>query len=333
MKPLKGADEGLEENLRSFFLQTHPDYELLFCVADWDDPAVPIVENLIRQFPLVSAKLLQGLAPEKLNPKVQNMLPAYAAARHDLLLISDSNTRVPSDYLEQMNRLMGEGVGAVSSIVAGRNARGLGAWLDAAYLNTAVARWMALANVFSHPCLSGKAMLLRRSVMRRFGGLKNLSRYIAEDYMAGQAVRHLGLTVDITQAPIDQHLGECSFTAFWRRHVRWGRIRRAQSPPGFFIEPFFNVWTSGLCGAFAVSALTGFSAPLFFGTHFTLWAAADAWVNHRLLGEWDVRHFLAWFARELLALPQWIHTALGQSVYWRGARIRLLEGGLVAETP
>ena len=93
-KPLKGIDEGLEENLRSFFRLDYPVYQLLFCVADGDDPAIPLVERLLQEYPDHDARLIVGCPIFGLNPKVESLAAMERHRKHDTILISDSNVQI-----------------------------------------------------------------------------------------------------------------------------------------------------------------------------------------------------------------------------------------------
>jgi ceramide glucosyltransferase len=329
LKPLKGCDGGLEQNLRSFFELDYPRFELLFSVADSHDPAVPVVERLIARYPEVPARLILGSVDVTPNPKVNNMMVSYEQAEHDCLLISDSNMRVTRDYLRRMVGHLTADVGVVTGAVAGRWAENLGGRLEACYLNTFYARWMQIADCFDLAYVLGKSMLFRRSVADRFGGLRHLGQYIAEDYMMGQAMRHLGLRVAVMVDPVAQYIGRYSLVTFWQRHLRWGRIRKSQVPWLFLLEPFQALWLSGICGAYAFHALWGVPWAASLAVHAALWATADLLLIRLLEGNLSGKTFGAYWARELLSLPLWAHTAIGNTINWRGSRLRVFYGGLL----
>ena len=100
-KPLKGLDEELEENLRSFFQLDYPVYQLLFGVADADDPAIEVVQKLLGEYPDHDAQLVVGCPAFGLNPKVENLAAMDRHRKHDVILISDSNVRVRPSYLRE----------------------------------------------------------------------------------------------------------------------------------------------------------------------------------------------------------------------------------------
>lgn len=329
LKPLKGVDDRLEQNLEGFFRLDYPDYELLFCVANAKDPACAVARRLIARFPRVRARLLIGETAVGPNPKVNNMLAAYEAAANDWVLVSDSNVRARPDYLKRLVAHLRPGVGMVTAVVAGQDAWGIGGQLEAVYLNTFYARGMNLAAGLGRVCVVGKSMLFQRSVAKRFGGLRTLGRYLAEDFMAGEAMQRLGLEVVIASDPVEQVIGEYSVESFWKRHLRWGRIRKRHSLTAFLLEPLTGALVSAAIGACALHALTGFAASSFLIIHLGFWSLCDI-IMMRELGvslRWSTP--IAWFLREMLALPLWLHIASGNTVDWRGHKLAIGAGGIL----
>ncbi len=332
LKPLKGVDAGSEENLESFFRLNYPDFELLFSVADANDPAAAVVRRMMARYPRVDARLIVGAIDIGPNPKVNNMVKSYEQSRNDFVLVSDSNVRVPADYVKRLVAHWGPDTGLVTALVAGRSPEGIGGLLEATFLNTFYARGMFMAWCVGRPSVIGKSMLFRKSEAARFGGIRALGRYLAEDYMAGEAFRYLGRKVVLAADAVHQHIGEHSIQAFWSRHIRWGRIRKAQAPLVFAIEPFLGSISSGLIGAWA--ALHAFETPpaAFLAAHLTVWSACDYFLLRKLGGKADYRWPLLWFLREFLSLPMWAHIASGNTVNWRGRRLRLMSGGVLEPT-
>jgi ceramide glucosyltransferase len=323
LKPLKGADPGLRENLETFFLLDYPEYELLFSVAEGTDPAVAVVNELRRKYPAVISRLLVGAEAVGLNPKVNNLTRSYRQASHDVILISDSNVRVAPDYLRRKVAELRPGVGVVTATVAGLAPEGWGGRLEAMYLNTFYARGLSLAFASGNPCVIGKSMMFRRSVAARFGGIRALGDYLAEDYALGEAMRKIGLTVALAAAPIDQHIGSYSFRAFWDRHLRWGRIRKAHAPGAFLLEPLFTPAFAGLFAGIAGGVLAGTLTV-------AAWAACDLALMARFSRRLDTWAPAAWLAREALSLPLWVAVASGNSVHWRGTTLQLAIGGKIS---
>ena len=342
LKPLKGADPSLRENLESFFLlDPVAPFELLFSVESKKDPAYAVAKELIDAHSQVEARIFisnetaDDFAHIGMNPKLKNLARSYEEAKYDLVLISDSNVRVDRDELDVLVSALTPKTGLVTSIVAGTHFKGLGGFLEAVFLNTFYARFMALSNRYAKPCVVGKSMLFRRSTAKRFGGLKILSQFLAEDFMAGESVHKLGLQVKVASRPVDQIIGRHSFGDFWKRHLRWGRIRKAHAPLAFCFEPFSNSAVISLIGACALHSLNEMSIGAVFAGSLTLWGALD-WIQFIRLSKCSLAQNLlfpiGWILRESLAIPLWLRILSGNGVDWRGNRLILARGGLLSET-
>ncbi len=331
LKPLCGMDSGLRQNLESFFRLSYPSYELIFSVAHSNDPAIKVVEHLQREYPHIHSWLVIGDVKAGPNPKVNNLIRSYELATHDLILISDSNVRVPVHYLTRLSEELAPGVGVVTSIVAGVAPHDFGGKLEAAYLNTFYARGMELAFATGNPCVVGKSMLFRKSVAASFGGIRALGCYLAEDYALGEEMRKLGLRVALTKEAIPQFLGDYSLGAFWKRHLRWGRIRKAHAPVAFVLEPLFSPLLSSLVAGFAFADGPGFwsFSMTFFLLNLSFWLACDLALMSRYSGKSELTAPFVWLARELLAFPLWLSVASGNTVNWRGRILTLRMGGMI----
>jgi ceramide glucosyltransferase len=232
---------------------------------------------------------------------------------------------VSNDYLSKKVALLKPGVGVVTAAVAGVNPEGWGARLEATYLNTFYTRGMNLAFATGNPCVVGKSMLFRRSDASRFGGIRALGDYLAEDYALGEQMRKLGLSVELMDSPIEQYIGQYSFRSFWDRHLRWGRIRKVHAPGAFLIEPLFSPLISSIAAGIALHGILGFILAASF------WGACDFLLMRKMLNRnrdlWWIP--LAWVLREFLALPLWMAVASGNSVQWRGSTLFLSYGGKI----
>lgn len=306
----------------------YPEYELLFTVGEAEDPAVKIVQELQRKYPSVSSELIVSETSDEVNPKINNLLDSYKKAKWDLLLISDSNIRVQPHYLRRLVPDFRGNVGIITGVVAGVSPRGLGGFLEASYLNTFFTRWMFVTKHLGVPSVVGKSMLFRKQTIERIGGIKTLGSYIAEDYMAGHAMRKLDLRIELMRSPVEQYIGIYSLKQFWKRHLRWGRIRKSIAPIAFLAEPLFFSSISGVAGAFALGNWFDITFLEAWGLHMIAWAIMDLSL-HSLSDRFSMQALGAWFVREALALPLWGSILFGHTVDWRGARYRLLQGGLV----
>ena len=235
LKPLKGADAGLEANLESFFRLAYPRFEVVLGVDDAGDPALAVARRVAAAHPDVPSRIVVDPRAVGLNPKVNNLANLLRHARHDVLLISDSNVRVRPGYLDDLvAHLARPGVGLVSSPFRAAAAEGAGGAIEALQLNTFVLGGVAAVQRFlGGVCVVGKSMLLRRATLDALGGFPFLARYLAEDQVCGEEVARRGLAVAMSGHVIDNVLGRLPLRAALRRHLRWARIRRRMSPAGY----------------------------------------------------------------------------------------------------
>jgi len=264
LKPLCGFDPGLEANLETFFTQDYPDYEIVFGVEDPADPAMDVARRVAARHPRVRASFVADPSAVGLNPKVNNLANMLPRARHETLLISDSNVAVTRDYLRVLvAHLEPPGTMLVSSLFRGAGARGLGGALEALQINAFVTGGVAAAHlVASVPCVVGKSMLLRRADLESIGGLRLLARYLAEDQVCGEEFARRGGRLAVCGAPIDNVLGTRSLAEFVDRHLRWCKIRARINAVAYATEPLLNPvflalvacaaapgWTTAACAA------------------------------------------------------------------------------------
>ena len=328
LKPLKGLDFEIEKNLKSFFELDYPDFEIQFSVADDDDPVIGVVNRLVKGHPNVRASLSIGCQRIGINPKINNIALTYEAARADWVLISDSNVRVPRNYLHNLTRAIGPDTGIVTSILSGQKESGLGGHLESIFLNTFYAKGMSLSYWLGLPCVVGKTMLFKKSVAQRFGGILILKDFLAEDYVAGSAMNLISKKVEVASVPVVQVVGTKSLDEFWSRHVRWGVIRKSHGPLLFFFEPLTFSTVQFLIGLLTFGN-SAFGAATFSLVHLTIWMGSDLIAVNALVGKVRVSDLGTWLLRELLALPIWVCAASTRNVKWRGRLYKVLPGGVL----
>jgi cellulose synthase/poly-beta-1,6-N-acetylglucosamine synthase-like glycosyltransferase len=160
IRPLCGIENFIEETLRSTFQLDYACYEIIFCVADADDPVIGIAERLIAAYPGIDARLLIGNSAVSANPKLNNLVKGWRAARHDWILMADSNVLMPRDHLQRMLSAWRDDTGLVCSPPVGAAPANFWAELECAFLNTYQARWQSFADGIGLGFAQGKAMLL-----------------------------------------------------------------------------------------------------------------------------------------------------------------------------
>jgi len=328
LKPLKGVDNGLEENLRSFLQLDYPSYEIIFAVANDKDPSLPLVEKLLTEHSSCDARLMIGEVVLGFNPKVNNLIEPYDRAKHDLILISDSNIRVDSDYLKNKVATLSENpkVGIVTAYVKGTSGEDLGGELEQLYLGTFYARWLNAACGAGLGFVLGKSMLFRRSLLNKAGGLRELSKYIAEDYEAGKAIERLGYKVGLMKKPITQFIGKNSVQGFVLRHQRWGTIQKAHHPLVFYAAPLQLPALASFLAYHAFPNDSVFAASL----SLVLWCMADLWLYSALGSKVTLATVEVWATKAFLTPLIWLRAALTNSVCWRGNLLTIGRRGVVS---
>lgn len=257
VRPLRGLEAFSEETLEATFCLDYPDYEILFCVQCANDPVIALVERLIAAHPLSKARLLVGDDYVSVNPKLNNCVKGWDAARHDTIVLADSNALPPRDYLQTLLAAFRDDTGLVISMPIGSRPDGFWAGVECAFLNTFLARWQYGSESIGLGFAQGKNMMWRRETLERAGGVRALAAEIAEDAASTKIVRAQGLKVRLVDMPFEQPLGVRTAREVYSRHVRWARLRRATFP-GFYALEFMNGSVCALvCGAYAAMQFEG----------------------------------------------------------------------------
>jgi len=321
-KPLKGHDEGLEENLRSFFRLDYPTFQLLFCVADANDPAIPVVQRLLAEFPGQDARLVIGCPAFGLNPKVESLAAMDRYRKHDTILISDSNVRCRPSYLRETTCYLAEpGVGLVTNLFVGVDEVQTGAVLENLELNGFIAGGVASASLLGITCVVGKSMLMPIRALEAAGGFAAVRNLLAEDQVIGMRVRNAGFSIRLSHHVIENVNSARGFRWFLNRHSRWFKIRRRLALPAFLIEPSGNLATIGL--VWALSGETHIAWGGLIGL-VGLGIVRDAVQTRRLRGSFPkLRHLLLSPAKDLFLLPVWFDALVNDRVQWRGNRFHV----------
>src|ERR1700734_2925651 len=193
VQPLCGVETFSRETLRSIFALDYPSYEIIFCLASGDDPITPLVRNAIAANPERPARLLVGDDRISVNPKLNNVVKGWKAARHGWIVMADSNVLMPSDYLTRLISHWRPDSGIVCSPPIGSRPENFAAQIECAFLNTYQARWQYAGECVGFGFAQGKTMLYRRDVIEAGGGIEALGAEIAEDAASTKLIRRQGL--------------------------------------------------------------------------------------------------------------------------------------------
>ena len=323
VRPVCGIENFGEATLRSGFELDYANYELNFCAATANDPVVPLVRQLIAEYPEVPAQLLVGNESISDNPKLNNVCKGWRAAAHDWLVMADSNVLMPRDYIQRLRAPWRPDTGLVASPPIGSRPDGFWAELECAFLNTHQARWQYVADSIGIGFAQGKSMLYRKSDVERAGGIRLLASEPAEDAATTKLVRAAGLRVRLVDAPFEQPLGHRGAREVWGRQRRWARLRTASFKQYYLLE----VLSGGAVPlALAVYVIAALGLPLISALlPVAIWYGAEAALCFCAGWHLGWRSPLAWMLRDLLLPLLWILGWLGTGVTWRGHHISTVE--------
>lgn len=317
LRPVRGLDPYDEATLSSGFKLDYPGYELIHCCADADDPAVGAIQRLMAEHPHVDARLLIGDDDVTSNPKLNNLIKGWREARHEWVVMADSNVLMPPDYLQRLLAGWRADTGLLCAPPIGCLPHGFWAEVECAFLNTYQARWQYAADTVGLGFAQGKTMLWRRALLERAGGIGALGAEIAEDAAATKVVRRSGRRVRLVDRPFGQPLGYRSAPQIWLRQVRWARLRRATFPACFVPEIASGSMMPFVAAAYAAHAsdvsVVGVTAALA-----ATWYACEALLARAAgwhLGFWSP---FAWLVRDVMLPILWGQAWLGNSFSWRG---------------
>jgi ceramide glucosyltransferase len=328
LKPLCGADDDLAANIASFATLPYlGEYEIVLGVRSPADPAWPIAEGAVRRWPH-RMRLVRQEREFGLNPKVNQLVGMARAARHELLVISDSNIRVPDGYLADVAaHLCRPGVACVTHPVGGAGQRTLGAFLDNVHLASTVATGMVAAGRLARrPLVVGKSMALWRRDLELLGGFESVANVLAEDHALGNRIRReLRGRVAVSSLPVWNIAVEKSVGHFFRRHLRWSVIHRtAISFPTYLAESLLNPIPLALIG-YVLHPTPAATTTL--AVCAVLKPTLDAVAFSRLRRElFSWRAFGVVWVKDLLLFLTWVHGLFARTVVWRGNRLRVHAG-------
>jgi len=324
VQPLRGVETFSRDTLASIFALDYPDYEILFCVADADDPILPLVSGFIAAHPNVPAQLLIGDDKVSANPKLNNCVKGWKAARHDWIVIADSNVLMPPDYIQRLRARWRDDTGIVCSPPIGSAPEGFGAELECAFLNTFEARWQYAGERVGYGFAQGKTMLWRREVMERGGGIEALGVEIAEDAASTKLVHRQNLRAHLVDRPFAQPLGVRRFSDVWKRQLRWARLRRATFPLYYAPEAFTSSLPFALCAMIGADELHLSAFEALIGA-LAIWYVLEAALAK--IAGWPLswRSPFAWILRDALLPWLWVQGWAGDNFEWRGNAMTVAE--------
>lgn len=326
LKPLCGAEAETYECLRSFCVQDYPQFQIVFGVADHNDPVLAIVDRLQAEFPMLAIDVAIDRRQHGSSRKVSNLVNMMPLVRYEYLVISDSDVRVERDYLARLvPPLLDGSVGIVTCPYRGVPRAGLWASLGAQFINEwfmPSVRVAALGG--SRSFAFGSTIALSRQTLGRIGGFMAIANQLADDYRLGEMTRCLGLRTVLSDVVVETSVTESTLGALVRHELRWLRTIRAVRPLGYF----FSFITFGMPVAILGTLLSRGAAP-------ADWLLAMTACS-RVLLHFATRPPRSSFSqvfllplRDVVSIALWSWSFVTRRVRWRDHHYRVMRDGSV----
>jgi ceramide glucosyltransferase len=334
LKPLCGLDRDAYDNLATFCQQNYPTYQIIFGVRDWDDPAIAVVEQLIQDFPQVDLRLVVSECVIGTNLKVSNLANLEPYAQYEFMLMSDSDIRVGSDYLQHIIQPMrNPRTGVVTCLyrsrvygpIAALEALSISTDFHAGVLTARQLGWMNFA--------MGSSILIRRQVLGEIGGFEAIANFLADDFMLGNLAARAGHRVVLSDYVVEHILATQNLLDLIAHQTRWNRCMRVSNPWGYAGLLFSHGPTLSL-----FLLLMSGGSPLSWCLFSIVWTArlCMGWmVGVKFLKDKVAAQYL-WLVpvRDFLSFGLWCYGFMGNLVVWRGRQFRILKDGtLLALSP
>jgi len=333
LKPVKGMDEESYDNFASFCRQEYNGtVQLLFAAASADDPVIPLIRKLVQEFGDSKVSLVVNPAIHGPNYKVSNLVNAFPLARHDIIIICDSDIRVPPGYLSSVTSHFSDpGVGLVTSLYRTSSVPTIATAIEATGFTTEMIPNVLVALRLEGLSFAlGASMAVRREALEAIGGFAALVDYLADDYQLGNKVHNSGWRIALDSTFVESMLRAEELLPVLVRQLRWARTMRVSRPGGYLASGITLPFPALLLAAFtasspgpALAAITLlYSVRLAVATIFS-----RNFVRDHLFPAW------LWLLplRDMLAFCTWGLSFLGNRVEWRGSRFRLRPGGKIEE--
>lgn len=332
LKPVKGLEADTAACLASFLRQDYPTYQILFGVADPCDPVLPLLQQLQDQYPDVPVQVILCPGQLGLNPKVSTLRQLLPHARHDLLVISDSDVLARPDLLRCLAAALQQpGVGLATCLYRSGPAPTLGAALEALTLSADFIPSVAMAfYVEGINFALGAVMALPRPVLDQLGGFAAIADFLADDYQLGYRASQAGWQVLLLPYVVETWSGRENLAGYLAHQLRWARTYRVCRPWGYFAYGITFALPWGLL-AWLASGLApwgGWLALFCLLLRLTVAALAE---RAGLGGRLPWRTLLLLPLKDLISFGLWILSFLGDTVTWKGKRYRVAQDGRLQE--
>lgn len=327
LKPLHGAEPRLRQNLASFLVQNYGGPVQMVCgVADRSDAATAVAEQLRQDYPDRDIVLVANSDRSPANGKIANLANMLPAARHRVLVLSDSDMAVAPDYLSTITEALAQpGVGAVTCPYRGRADAGLWSQLSAGGISYVALPGVILGYVtgMARPCM-GSTIALTRETLHAIGGFERFADVLADDYAIGQAVAGTGQSVVLAPVLLVHGCAEHSFAALWRQKLRWAATIRSIAPMRHLASTVTYPLPLALLAAAFVPAVGLPLAAASLVIRIALAAAVDRRAQEPSAPYWLIP------AIECIEFLAFTGSFVARKIDWRGSRLTMRHDGRIA---
>ncbi|HJO22477.1 MAG: bacteriohopanetetrol glucosamine biosynthesis glycosyltransferase HpnI [Myxococcota bacterium] len=329
LKPIHGLEKNLEENLRSACELDYPTYQVVLAVQRLEDPALPLLRELEREYGSARISVVAVENQPVVNGKVQNLIHALAAARHDIVVISDSDIGLRPDYLRQIVAPLADPeVGCVCTLYRAVDSDVWHEKLEHLSYNSEFIVNVIFAEVFSaYPFCPGCSVAIRRKALDEIGGFEPLLDFLVEDFELGRRINERGYRTELIPYFVDTTVDIERADDWWSHQVYWDQNTRAVAPVGFFftvlIQPLPFALIFALTRGFdpwGLGVLAGTLAVRWFTRAAIFWRIGDR-AGLRLL------HWLP--VRDLAGFGSWFVALFKRTFEWRHFHFELTRDGRI----
>jgi len=330
LKPVRGLDPDAYENFASFCRQDYPQYEIVFCVGAPDDPCMPAIERLQRDFPQQNIRVLFGSGRVAANDKVAKLVRLANEAQYEYLVINDSDVRVKPDYLRRIIAPMEDPkVGAVTCLYVSTGEHSFIENLQTAgMLSDFYAGLLVARELDGVKFALGPTIATTRTRLAGFGGYQAIENRPGDDLLVGRLIAEQGYNVELSRYAVDTVSDYQSLGELLHKRLRWLVVMRHMRPAGHL----GLIFTQGLLWSVVAVLVhpTLLTAALYFGAYLIL-RVAMTWI----IGGYGLQQEKLWrkmpivFCWDAFALVMWSASFLRNTIRWRGGSYYIRGGELV----
>ena len=331
LKPVRGLDPDAYENFASCCDQNYPEYEILFCVSGHDDPAAPVIEKLIRDFPERQIRILYGSGRNAINDKVAKLVRLVSEAKYDVFVINDADVRVTPDYLGTVVAPLRDPKtgGATCLYVSAEETTFLHRLQSVGMVSDFFPGIFVAWELDGVKFAFGQTIVTTRKCVEAFGGYEAIENRPADDLLVGRMVTEQGYRFELLPYIVKTVADFETFTDLLYKRVRWMTVMRHMRPWGHFGLMFTQGLPWAILAAIVEPSYSVFGA--YFGGYMVCRVAITV-----LVGGWGLKQRMLW--KELPLVPVWdamsfliwLSSFARKTIRWRGVDYRLRRGAFVA---